>query len=228
MLQPMKSQLLNIYRQLDAAYGDLNWWPADSPFEVAVGAILTQNTNWLNVEKAIGNLRGADALSLEKIATLETEQLQQLIRPSGYFRQKAERLQLFCQYLLNQHGSLEVLLQQPLTAARAELLSLKGIGPETADSILLYAGEQASFVVDAYTRRIFTRLGLLQGDEDYTTIRDLFMQNLPYQAPLFNQYHALIVQHAKEHCLKKPRCQNCPLAASCRYLLDQNTDPGIV
>jgi endonuclease-3 related protein len=223
MLRRMESQLQSIYHKLNDAYGDLNWWPAESPFEVALGAILTQNTNWRNVEKAIRNLRTANALSVQKIATLAPEELEQLIRPSGYFRQKAERLQLFCRHLLEQHGSIEVLLRQPLTTARNELLGLKGVGPETADSILLYAGEIPSFVVDAYTRRIFVRLGLLNGSENYEKIRALFMYNLPRQAALFNQYHALIVQHAKRHCLTKPQCQDCPLATDCHYLLDQQT-----
>lgn len=212
---------LQTYQLLFDRYGPRHWWPADSPFEVAIGAILTQNTNWQNVEKAIRNLRDADALSLQGLAALDPEQLQQLIRPSGYFRQKTERLQLFCHYLLKHHGSIEILLQQSLNDARKELLGLKGIGPETADSILLYAGELPSFVVDAYTRRIFARLGLLAGSETYAEIRSYFMHNLPHQTTLFNEYHALIVQHAKCHCLTKPRCQACPLTAHCRYLLDQ-------
>ncbi len=220
-------KLQKIYHRLEAAYGDLNWWPADSPFEVAIGAILTQNTNWQNVEKAIANLRAAGALSLHTLAALDPEQLQQLIRPSGYFRQKSERLQLLCRHLLAQHGSIETLLRQPLPAAREELLQLKGIGPETADSILLYAGEHPSFVVDAYTRRIFARLGLLSGTESYAQIRELFMHNLPNQSQLFNQYHALIVAHAKRHCLKHPRCQDCPLAQDCRYLIDQREITGL-
>lgn len=228
MLRRMKSLLQNIYRKLDAAYGNLNWWPADSPFEVAIGAILTQNTNWQNVEKALANLRAAEALAAHKIASLDPDKLEQLIRPSGYFRQKAERLQLFCRYLLKHHGRIEILLQQPLERARAELLGLKGIGPETADSILLYAGEHPSFVVDAYTRRIFGRLGLLDGSESYAQIRELFMHSLPPQVALYNQYHALIVEHAKRHCLTRPRCQNCPLAADCRYLLDRGRDPELV
>jgi len=224
----MKPDLQTIYRKLNAAYGDLNWWPADSPLEVAIGAILTQNTNWQNVARAIANLRAADALGLQKIAALETERLEQLIRPSGYFRQKAERLQLFCRHLREHHGSLEILLQQPPVVARNELLGLKGIGPETADAILLYAGQIPAFVVDAYTRRIFGRLGRLAGSESYAAIRDLFMRNLPPQPALFNEYHALLVEHAKRHCLSKPRCQGCPLASDCRYLLDQQADPALV
>ncbi len=222
------SELMQTYQRLYDRYGPRHWWPADSPFEVAIGAILTQNTNWQNVEKALANLRAANALSLQRIAALDPEQLQQFIRPSGYFRQKTERLQLFCHYLIKQHGSIEILLKQSLTDARNELLALKGIGPETADSILLYAGEIASFVVDAYTRRIFGRLGQLEGSKTYTEIRDYFMQSLPHQAPLFNEYHALIVQHAKCHCLTKPRCLDCPLAENCRYLLDQQAGPELV
>lgn len=216
----METPLQHIYHKLDAAYGQLNWWPADTPFEVALGAILTQNTNWQNVEKALNNLRAAGVLALPEIAGLERERLEQLIRPSGYFRQKAERLQLFCRHLLQNHGSIETLLKQPLAAARAELLGLKGIGPETADSILLYAGGLPTFVVDAYTRRIFGRLGLLTGTESYSAVSELFMHHLPPQSALFNQYHALIVEHAKRHCLTRPRCPDCPLAADCRYPLD--------
>lgn len=222
----MTSQLRDIYQRLEEAYGDLAWWPADTPFEVAIGAILTQNTNWQNVEKAIANLRAAGALDTASIAALDAEELQRLLRPSGYFRQKSERLQLFCRHLLEHHGDIETLLRQPLAAARTELLAQKGIGPETADSVLLYAGEQPSFVVDAYTRRIFGRLGLLNGGESYEEIRALFMQHLPHEARLFNQYHALIVEHAKRHCLKQPRCPGCPLEAICRYRLDRQTELG--
>ncbi|OEU70024.1 MAG: endonuclease [Desulfuromonadales bacterium C00003093] len=210
--------LMQIYRQLLEHYGHRHWWPAETPFEVAIGAILTQNTNWANVEKAIINLRRAEALEVESILTLDKESLEQLIRPSGFFRQKAERLQLFCQHLRQFHQDrLELLLQQPLTIARRELLALKGIGPETADSILLYAGQRPSFVVDAYTGRLFKRLGHLEGAEKYAQIRDFFMARLPQEVPLYNEYHALIVIHGKECCRKRPICNNCPLQSRCRY-----------
>jgi len=210
------SNLLDIYQRLFDHYGTRNWWPAESPFEVVVGAILTQNTNWNNVEKAIANLRQADALTIDAILNLDLETLEQLIRPSGYFRQKAERLQLFCRYLHeHHHGSLERLFDQELNLVRDELLRLKGIGPETADSILLYAGHRPSFVVDAYTNRLFGRLGLLTGKEKYTSVRDLFMSQLPKDIQLYNEYHALIVIHCKDFCRKKPLCQHCPCADIC-------------
>lgn len=210
------SNLLDIYQRLFNHYGTRNWWPAKTPFEVVIGAILTQNTNWNNVEKAIVNLRQADALTIDAILNLQLETLEQLIRPSGFFRQKADRLQLFCRYLQEHHqGSLEHLLDQELNLARDELLRLKGIGPETADSILLYAGQRPSFVVDAYTHRLFQRLGILAGTEKYAFVRDLFMSNLPENIQLYNEYHALIVIHCKDFCRKKPSCQDCPCADIC-------------
>lgn len=209
-------KLLSIYEKLFHHYGSRDWWPADTPFEVIVGAILTQNTNWNNVEKAIANLHHADVLELNTILQLERKRLEQLIRPSGFFRQKAERLQLFCQHMKDQHnGDLDHLFQQPLESVRNELLQLKGIGPETADSILLYAGQLPSFVVDAYTNRLFGRLGILHGTEKYAEVRDLFMTNLPRDISLYNEYHALIVLHCKEFCRKKPSCQGCPCEDIC-------------
>ncbi|MCD6581612.1 MAG: endonuclease III domain-containing protein [Desulfuromusa sp.] len=208
--------LLHIYQTLLDHYGPRDWWPAKTPFEVVVGAILTQNTNWKNVEKAIANLQQADVLTLEAILNLEREKLEQLIRPSGFFRQKAERLQLFCRYLQEHHqGKLDRLFDQDLNPVREELLSLNGIGPETADSILLYAGQLPSFVVDAYTNRLFRRIGILSGTEKYAEVRDLFMSHLPEEIQLYNEYHALIVIHCKDFCRKKPLCNNCPCADIC-------------
>ncbi len=219
--------LLTVYQRLLKHYGPRHWWPAQTPFEMAVGAILTQNTNWKNVEKAIDNLHAAKVLTPAAMADLARDELENLIRPSGFFRQKSERLQRFCCYLKkNYQGSLEKMLQQPLACVRQELLALKGIGPETADSILLYAGNHLSFVVDAYTGRLFTRLGQLKGDESYTQIRTLFMQHLPAEVALYNEYHALIVAHSKEHCRKRPLCSDCPLSDECRYLLDPQSPLG--
>ena len=210
--------LMQIYRLLYDHYGPRHWWPAETPFEVVIGAILTQNTNWSNVEKAIANLRAAGVLTSASILALETAELEDLIRPSGFFRQKAERLQLFCRHLRERHANdLARLLDQDLEPARAELLSLKGIGPETADSILLYAGERPSFVVDAYTGRLFGRLGLLDGTEKYAEIRAMFMNGLPIDVDLYNEYHALIVIHCKDFCRKRPLCAQCPCAGTCRY-----------
>lgn len=212
------SELMKIYQRLLDRYGKRHWWPADSPLEMAIGAILTQNTNWNNVEKAIVNLRNANALSCEVICALSPDRLEELIRPSGFFRQKAERLQLFACYLRdNYHSRLESMLQHPLLPLREELLGLKGIGPETADSILLYAGEHLSFVIDAYTNRLFSRLGILQGTEKYTQIRNFFMVHLTPDVALYNEYHALIVIQCKDHCRKRPLCPGCPLETLCHY-----------
>jgi endonuclease-3 related protein len=210
--------LLTIYQLLFDRYGPRHWWPAETPFEMAVGAILTQNTNWRNVEQAIANLRQADALSAAALCALPRPELEALITHSGFFRQKAERLQLFGCYLRGHYqGRLEKMLRQPLAPLREELLRLKGIGPETADSILLYGGDYPSFVVDAYTGRLFNRLGFLQGTEKYQQIRDFFMDRLPPDPSLYNEYHALIVIHCKEHCRKRPLCPGCPLERICAY-----------
>ncbi|GAB4174285.1 MAG: endonuclease [Geothermobacteraceae bacterium] len=206
-----------LYDLLRAHFGPQNWWPADTPFETAVGAILTQNTAWTNVEKAIANLKQANALDCSSMLKLSKGELEELIRPSGFFRQKTERLQLFCRHLEDHHGGkLEHLMARDTDSARKELLSLKGIGPETADSILLYGGGHASFVVDAYTRRLLDRLGLLPGKGSYEEMRNLFMRLLPAEPELFNEYHALIVSQCKEICRKrKPTCDSCPLMANC-------------
>jgi endonuclease-3 related protein len=218
-MQNMINRLIDIFDRLAAHFGPLHWWPAQSPFEVVVGAILTQNTAWRNVEYAIANLQEADALTPAALAGLDPSALEALIRPAGFFRQKAERLQLFARHLFARHGGeLAALLAGPLETVRAELLACKGVGPETADSILLYAGGHPSFVVDAYTRRLFTRLGLLRGDEGYEATRALFMDHLPPDTDLFNEYHALIVEECKTFCRKRsPLCPACPLLAVCPY-----------
>jgi len=212
-------RLMLIFDRLAAHFGPLHWWPAQTPFEVVVGAILTQNTAWRNVESAIANLQAAGAVAPASLRAIGRKELERLIRPAGFFRQKAERLQLFVEHLFARHdGELATLLGGPLAAVRAELLGCKGVGPETADSILLYAGGRASFVVDAYTRRLFSRLGLLSGDEGYETIRAQFMDNLPSDTDLFNEYHALIVEECKTFCRKRtPLCAPCPLLACCPY-----------
>ncbi len=211
-------QLMTIYDCLFHHYGPQNWWPADSAFEVAVGAFLTQNTNWSNVEKAIANLKQAEVLSCEAILRLKSTELEQLIRPAGFFRQKARRLHGFCRHLETHYrGAIEAMLAGDTHNLRAELLSLKGIGPETADSILLYAGEHLSFVVDAYTNRLFTRLGVLQGDESYAQVRSLFMSALPAEVAIYNEYHALIVAHCKQFCRTTPQCDECPAGRLCAF-----------
>ena len=206
--------LRDIYGRLLAAYGPQGWWPGDTPFEVAVGAILAQATNWRNAARAIANLKDAGLLSPEALGRLREEEIASLIRPAGFFNQKAKRLRAFLD-LIRKHGGLEGLFRLPRERLRAELLSVPGIGPETADSIVLYAAEKPSFVIDAYTRRILSRLGLISGDEDYEELRRLFEDNLPRDLGLYKEYHALLVRHAKEHCRARPRCNGCPLADLC-------------
>jgi endonuclease-3 related protein len=204
--------LAEAYERLLAAYGPQHWWPADTPFEMMVGAILTQNTSWTNVERAIDALKAAGLLDAEAIATCDEPHLAQTIRPSGYFNQKAKRLGLFSRFYLEQ-GGMPGLRQ--LSEPRHALLALHGIGPETADSILLYALDIPIFVIDAYTRRIFARLGLSAPDATYHALQELFHAHLPVEVPLYREYHALIVHHAKEHCRTKPVCAGCPLAGTC-------------
>lgn len=212
----LADRLNDIFNQLLDHFGALHWWPADSPFEVVVGAILTQNTNWRNVEKAISALKEAGPLTVRKVLEIERQSLEEQIRPAGFFRQKAERLQLFAAYLMTRYGGdLSAMLAGPLSEVREELLQCKGVGPETADSILLYAGGRPSFVVDAYTRRLLGRLGLLNGRESYDQIRDLFMTHLPRNSDLFNEFHALIVEQCKQYCRVKPLCSECPLQTDC-------------
>lgn len=210
------ASLMSIFEALLGRFGPRYWWPAETPFEVVAGAILTQNTAWRNVERAIDALKAEGPLTAETLLRLEPQRLEALIRPAGFFRQKAQRLQLFSAYLMNQYeGDLSAMLSGPLQEVRDELLRCKGIGPETADSILLYAGERPSFVVDAYTRRLFGRLGLLQGTESYDQVRFLFMSHLPHDPELFNEYHALIVEQCKQFCRVKPRCCDCCLRYDC-------------
>jgi endonuclease-3 related protein len=205
-----------IFDRLFERFGPLHWWPAENPFEVCVGAILTQNTAWTNVEKAISALREASILSPGPLHHCDSEQLARLIRPAGYFNVKSRRLKDFSAWLfLNHGGSLERMFTVDWQVLRTELLRVRGIGPETADSILLYAGDKPSFVVDAYTRRLFHRLGLLTETASYDETRALFMNELPEDVLLFNEYHAQIVQQCKCFCRVKPLCGDCPLNDFC-------------
>lgn len=206
-----QTRLMEVFEILLKRYGALHWWPAETPIEVCVGAILTQNTNWLNVEKAIVNLKREGLLSLEALWEIDRERLADLIRPSGFFNVKSVRLKEFLGWLLERYGSLEAMFRGDWRVLREELISVRGIGRETCDSILLYAGEKPSFVVDAYTRRLFSRLGLVQETDSYEQVRSLFMKSLPADSALFNEYHALIVEQCKRHCRKKPLCDGCPL-----------------
>ena len=206
-------ELLRYYDTLSKALGPMHWWPAKTPFEVIVGAILTQSTSWGNVERAIENLRAARMLAPRAIRKVRTSRLAALIKPSGYFRQKAKKLKAFVRFLHNEHGgSLKRMFQSPTTELREELLSVHGIGPETADSILLYAGNHPVFVVDTYTHRIFGRHGMIGGKPSYEPVRALFEAALPRDPRLWNEFHALIVNAGKNWCRKSaPRCQECPL-----------------
>lgn len=217
-----------IYLTLFKAYGKQGWWPlskgglntrhhngkpySDSDrFEIIAGAILTQNTAWTNVEKAIYNLNKAKLLSAGKIAKTNVKKIALLIKPAGYYNQKAARLKIIADYFLKN----KAVFNKDAKELREELLKVKGIGPETADSIVLYAFEKPSFVVDAYTRRIFSRLGLCKENNKYEEIQKLFEKQLPLDVELFKEYHALIVEHAKRHCRKKPVCEKCVLKKEC-------------
>lgn len=205
--------LLRYYELMSAALGPMNWWPAKTPFEVIVGAILTQSTSWGNVELAIENLRAAKMLMPSAILKVRTSKLAALVRPSGYFRQKAKKLKAFAQFLKREYdGSLNRMFQTPTAALREKLLSVHGIGPETADSILLYAGNHPVFVVDAYTHRIFSRHGITGGRLEYEAVRARFESELPRSPQLWNEFHALIVNTGKNWCRKSvARCAECPL-----------------
>jgi endonuclease-3 related protein len=207
------SQLQEIYDRLYQFYGPQNWWPAESRIEMLIGAVLTQNTNWQNVRKAIDALRIEGLLSFEALSSISVDALSLCIKSSGYYNLKAKRLKNLLQMIEDEYGgSLDDLLETEPHIARESLLSVKGIGPETADSILLYAGGHPLFVVDAYTHRIFSRHNLVPDDCDYQSLQDLFMDNLPHDSPLFNEYHALIIKTAKQFCKKnKPLCEKCPL-----------------
>jgi endonuclease III related protein len=208
-------ELSNYYDALFRAYGPQNWWPGRTRFEVIVGAILTQSTSWKNVELAIANLRREKLLSAVAMEGVSLERLSLLIRSSGYFRQKARKLKAFVHFLRQEYqGSLDKMFATATDELREKLLEVHGIGPETADSILLYAGEHPVFVVDAYTRRILERHNLAHGKRSYEEIQQLFHRNLPQNAPLFNEYHALIVHTGKHYCRKgEADCARCPLQA---------------
>ncbi len=207
--------MYNIYRILFKEYGPQKWWPVTTrnrQFEIIIGAILTQNTSWKNVEKAIDNLRAANLVDSVKIMKTSKNALAKLIRPSGYFNQKAGRLKIISGFLLKNKN----ISKLPTEKLRKKLLEIKGVGPETADSIILYAFSKPSFVVDLYTKRIFSRLGICKENCTYEELQDLFHDSLPKDAKIFNEYHALIVEHAKRFCTKKPDCIKCPLSRLCK------------
>lgn len=212
MASPTARVLRQFYQALLDRYGPQHWWPAQSQVEILVGAILTQNTNWTNVERAIENLRHAGLLNLTALRDVPVERLAELIRPAGYFNIKAGRLKNLLEWLWQRYdGDLRSMFAQSTRQLREQLLSVRGIGRETADSILLYAGGHASFVVDAYTFRVMVRHGLIDEQADYEQLKELFEDNLEPDPRLFNEYHALLVRVGKEHCRPQPRCHGCPL-----------------
>jgi endonuclease-3 related protein len=214
----MREKLLDIYERLFDHYGPQSWWPADDPFEVIVGAILTQSTAWTNVEQAISNLKAAKGLTPTALYDLPLDRLTQLIRPSGYYNAKALKLKAFADRLHSKYNSdLERLFTLHTATLRPELLSIYGIGEETADSIILYAAGRPIFVIDAYTRRIASRLGLAPEKDSYSAFQALFTENLPHNEGLFNEYHALLVRQGKEVCRKMPRCTLCCLRSLCSH-----------
>jgi len=209
----LRDKLCEIYKTLNEHFGELHWWPGETPFEVAVGAILTQNTNWKNVEIAIDKLKQANLLDPLRLYVEEDSAVAELIRSSGYYNIKTKRLKAFLRFLQEEYaGNMEEMFNEELWTLRERLLGVNGIGEETVDSILLYGGGKPVFVVDAYTRRILERHDIIPRDRSYKEIQALFMENLPQDTPLYNQYHALLVNTGKHFCRKKaPTCRGCPL-----------------
>ncbi len=208
----INKQLTEAYQLLFERFGPQRWWPGETAFEIITGAILTQNTNWANVEKAIANLKSARLLTAEKLFHLDLSQLAELIRPAGYYNIKAKRLKNFVSWFFeNYDGQLTNLEDLSTDQLRAELLAIKGLGRETADSILLYAFNRGLFVIDAYTARIAVRHRLIEPGADYEQLQELFQSNLPADSQLFNEYHALLVRLGKEFCRPKAKCSGCPL-----------------
>ena len=209
------NKLQKIYNTLYSHYGNLNWWPADTPFEVIVGTILTQNTAWSNVEKAIERFEGD--LSPERVMSLSMEELQEIIRPAGFFRQKAQYLKAVTEWFMNYDCNIDLIRKHSLSDIRAELLKVRGVGNETADSILLYAFGLPSFVVDAYTMRFFRRFPVAAGNT-YMEVKNYCEKELPSDIEVYNRFHALIVHNGKEHCKKKTECAGCPLEKYCKKI----------
>jgi len=209
----------SIYDAFLRHYGPQHWWPGESCFEVMVGAVLTQNTAWGNVEKAINHLKRVDCLTLDRLLALDEAELAELIRPAGYFNVKARRLKNLCRFVHEQGGE-SALAAHSTGVLRKALLSVNGVGPETADDILLYAFDRPVFVIDAYTRRIFSRFGLISGDESYESLRLGIQAALGLNVEIFNEYHALIVHHAKYFCKPKPVCEHCVLSTDCKKMIN--------
>ncbi|MGI9533321.1 MAG: endonuclease III domain-containing protein [Thermodesulfobacteriota bacterium] len=218
----IKEKIHKIFNSLSEYYGPQNWWPADDAFECMVGAILTQNTSWSNVELALNNIKSKMSLNIRNISQIQLDDLSRLIKPAGYYNQKALRLKEFVEFINNKFdGRLENMLPVNENELRKQLLSVKGIGPETADSILLYALNKPVFVIDKYTYRIFYRHGIIPKNSSYELMQKIFMNNLAENVQLFNEYHALIVMLGKNHCGKKAKCNKCPLDIDPHHFSDE-------
>ena len=212
----MPNRFTEIYDRLLSHYGPQDWWPADSPFEVMVGAVLTQASAWSNVEKALSNLKRADALSSDAIREMPLPDLARLLYPSGYYNAKARKLKALCEFLHDRYeDDIDRMARTPTAELRIELLNVYGIGDETADDILLYAVERPIFVIDTYTRRLMHRLGIVPEKVSYSQLQTLFMNNLASNTKHFNEYHALIVRHCVAACKKRPLCVGCPVLDIC-------------
>lgn len=205
--------VVDIFNALFARFGPQGWWPGDSPDEITIGAVLVQSTSWRNVERALDNLRDSGLLDLSRLQRIAQDELERLVQPAGFYRVKARRLRNLLDFLVDRHaGSLDSLFKLPLEEARRQLLTINGIGPETADSILLYAGGRPTFVVDAYTRRLLVRHGWSPPGVGYHEMQQLFESQLAPAPQLFNEFHALVVRLGYHHCKAQPRCLDCPLA----------------
>ena len=203
---------MEIYNILLSTFGPQNWWPAETELEMMVGAILTQNTSWNNVEKAILNLKEKSLLSIQKLSQIPAPILAEYIRPAGYYNLKVKRLKNLINFIVDRYnGDINTLFSLDTEAIREELLTVKGIGLETADSIVLYGAGRPIFVVDTYTHRILTRHGLIEEEAGYNDLQSFFMDNLPNDVELFKEYHALIVKTGKDFCRRESRCSECPL-----------------
>lgn len=224
----MKERLLLIFSILLEHFGQRHWWPGDTPLEISIGAILTQNCAWRNVERAIDNLKAGDMLDVEVLHRIDVDELAEVIRPSGFYNIKSRRLKSFIKVLAEEYdGSFQALGSCEAWSIRKRLLEIKGIGPETADSILLYALEKPVFVIDAYTKRFVTNHGLLDAGTDhaYSDLQQFFMENLPQDTYLYNEFHALIVRLCQSYCRKTPVCAQCPLGSERQLLPDNRHKP---
>ena len=211
----LRSLLLSFYKEMHACFGHRNWWPGESPLEVCVGAVLTQNTAWRNVVKAINNLKAASALDLLRIYEMRHDELAELIRPAGYYNVKATRLGNLVRHVVEKHnGDLGSLFSLAMEQLREDLLSVNGVGKETADSIILYAANQPIFVVDAYTKRVLYGHGLINEKADYDQVQELFHSSLPRDTALYNDFHAQFVAVGHHYCKRNPKCERCPLGKS--------------